>query len=893
MFKIFLLAFILFTLVSAAGAADEIVFSWDPLVVEKLPNGMTVIVKEDHTVPLAVTDVWFRTGSRNETDAINGIAHFLEHTMFKGTKKRGVGEVARDIEAFGGRTNAGTSLDFTHYYISCESRHIEKALEVFADVFQNSALDKDAIDKERPIILEEIKRAADNPGHVLWDTLLQTVFTVHPYKRTTLGPKENVAANISRDDMATFFKTWYCPRNMTLIVVGDVDPKVILAKVKSLYAEHKGGDVPPVKFEKEPEIKTPRIVRKQLDVTREYLMMAYRTVPLSAEIESIGLDLLGMILGQGRSSRLSMALKENRGIVTTIGAGQQGLVDDGLFMLRAEFDPIDEEEVIKGIREEVKKIVREPVSNEELQKAKDFLENLYIRGVESVEGKAETLGAAMIRGDLELEKTYLKKMHSVTPSHIQVLANKYLNQDGYAMVIVGPRAKYTEKGEKNGTKKYELENGLRLIHRPLQGTGLIGISLAVDAGSRREPKGREGIANLTAEMLLKGTAKRDGTKILWDLESLGAELSPSAEPDLVRFNMSCSRTSFGRAFEILADVIRNPSFPAAPLAIERGKVLMRLKAVADDMFENTWRLFNSVLFKGHPYAVYTLGEPASVEKLMAGDLAKFHATCYVPENMVLAIVGDVTASEALSITSNFFGTLPRGASPASPASSASAFSVASAASSSSSVSSASSTFDSAAPLAVIVPPATFTTAFDVRAKKQAMVALGWLGPRIGHLDYAGMKVLNAVLGGGMSARYFLNIRNKSGLAYAVSGIFPSRIDGGALAAIVGTDPKSAAKVKELVLAEIADIATKGVGKEELDRALSYTSGQYAIDHGTCLRSAQYLSWFESIGAGFAYDFEFPTAIWKTTAEDIKRLAQTYLKPDQAVFAVTGPEDTVR
>ncbi|MBF0501139.1 MAG: insulinase family protein [Candidatus Riflebacteria bacterium] len=906
MCKCFLLMFMMIAAVSAADvtsgvsggvSGDEPAFSWDPVVIEKLSNGMTIVIKEDHTTPLAVTDVWFRTGSRNESDRTNGIAHFLEHTMFKGTKTRGVGQVARDIEAFGGRTNAGTSLDYTHYYISCESRHIEKALDIFADVFMNSAFDQSAIDNERPVIIEEIKRAADDPGHLLWETLFHTIYTNHPYRRPTLGPKENIATGpsspnastggapgvatsctgISRDDMVSFFKTWYGPENMTLIVVGDVDPKAILAKVKTLYSGHVGAAVPVAKFDRDPEMKSPRIVRRHLDVAREYLLMAYRTVPASADEESVGLDLLGIVLGQGRSSRLSMALKENRGIVTSIGAGQQGLIDDGLFMVRSEFDPIDEEEVIKGIREEIRRIVHEPVSSEELQKAKDYLETLYIRGAESVEGKAETLGSAIVMSRLNAEKNYLKNMRAVTSSQIQVLANKFLSQEGYAMVLVSPRAKYVEKGDSNGTKKYELENGVRLIHRPLPGTGLIGISLAVDAGSRRESKGQEGIANLTAEMMMKGTAKRDGTKILWDLESLGAELSTSAEPDLVRFNLSCSKAAFGRAFEILADVIRNPSFPAAPFNIERGKVLMRLKAVADDMFENTWRLFNATLFKGHPYSVYPLGEAGTVDKLTTENLSKFHGEWYVPENMVLAIVGDITASDALSLTSTFFGTLHRGA-------------ISSVDDISQKVASAP---ENVHKIGIPAAPASFTTVFDVKAKKQAMVALGWIGPCIGHPDYAGMKVLNAVLGGGMSARYFMNIRNKAGLAYAVTGVFPSRIDGGGIAAIVGTDPKSAGRVKELVLAEIADIAANGVKKEELDRALSFTSGQYAIDHGTCLRSAQYLSWFESIGVGFAYDFAYPGELWKTTAEDVKRLANTYLKPDQAVLAITGPDGTVR
>jgi len=405
--------------------AGVLSFSWEPLVVEKLENGLTIIVKEDHTSPLAIVDTWFRVGSRNEDDRNNGIAHFLEHTLFKGTKTRGEGQIAKDIEAFGGRTNAGTSMDFTHYYISCESPNIFKALEIQYDVFRNSTLLEETIEKERGVILEEIKRGEDNPHKVLWDTMISSLFPGHPYGRLTLGTKENISRNIKRDDMVQFFKTWYVPSNMTIVVAGDVDAGKVIEKIKNLFHDLPAGDITSCQFKSPPELKAPKIIRKEMDVTRSYLLTAFPTVKMADE-ESIGLDLLGIILGQGRSSRLSLALKENRGLVTSISAGQFSMIDDGLFLVRAEFDPADEEEVHNGIREEIRKLIREAVSPEELQKAKDFLSTLYLRQIESNEGKSEALGLAVIKADLEFEKKYLEKIEALSASQLQVLANKYL-----------------------------------------------------------------------------------------------------------------------------------------------------------------------------------------------------------------------------------------------------------------------------------------------------------------------------------------------------------------------------------------------------------------------------------------------------------------------------------
>ncbi len=843
----------------------QVAFSWDPLVVEKLPNGITVVVKEVHTAPLAVTDIWFPVGSRNEPQATNGMAHFLEHTLFKGTPRRKTGEIAREIESFGGRTNAGTSLDFTHYYISCESRHIMKALEIHADVFRNSTLATETIDAERPVIIEEIKRGEDNPQKVLWETLQETIYSQHPYRRPTIGTRETVGSAITRDHMARFFHTWYVPANMTIFVVGDVKPAEIVAKVKELYQDVPAKAPPSLELPQEPELKVPKVVRKEMDVTRGYLRLAYRTVPQSSGDDAIGLDLLGVVLGQGRTSRLSMALKENQPLVTRIAAGHMAMTDDGLFMVTAEFDPVDEERVITGIREEIKKLVREPIPAEELQKAKDFLENLYVRLVETNEGKAEALGSAIIHGDIGYELNYLAKMKGISASSLQVLANKFLAQDGNVLVIIGPRPKIVRSETSTDPKdpdirSFTLENGLRIIHKPVSGTGLVGVSLAIDAGARREQAGKIGVSNLVGEMLFKGTRRRNAQKILWDLESIGAEMAPSSEPDLFRLNLSSPAGNFSQSMEILADVIQNPSFPPEAFAMEQKKVLSRLKAVEDDMFENTWKVFHADLFKGHPYERYPLGNPQDVQNLTCDDLFAFHMNWFAPQNMVLAVVGDISASDTIKTCFNFLGGIPPVKTP-----------------------------PKATESNEIRAPGSFKQVNDHREKAQAMMCLGWLGPRIGNPDYAPMKVLNAILGGGMSARFFMKIRNKSSLAYAVQGVFPSRMDGGAFCAVIGTDPGKVEKVKEIILGEISDIAANGIPPEELDRAVSYVSGQFALDHGACLKIANYLAWFERIGVGYGYDRKYLQEVKAVTVEDIKRVARLYLSPKNALLAVTGPK----
>lgn len=872
-------------------------FQWDPLTVERLPNGLTVVVKEDHAAPLAVTDVWFGVGSRQETDDQSGTAHFLEHMLFKGTTRRGPGEIAAEIEAFGGRTNAGTSIDYTHYYIACESHSLTRALEIHADIFHHAALDPAAIEAERGVILEEIKRAQDTPSRVLWDSLCRELFPRHPYRRPTLGTPETVRGKITPTSLREFFSTWYVPGNMAILVVGDVRTDEVLAQLRAWYGDLPAAAPPTTRLAPDGLWTGCRTVRQEMDVDRGYLQLAFRTVSHASPEEAVGLDLLGVVAGLGRTSRLSVALREQASLVSQVSAGQVTLIDDGMFLVRAEFDPADEDRVVEAIRAELTRLHREPLPVTEVQKAREYLENLYLRSVETAEGKSEVLGNAVVRHALDEERRLLALVRSFTPERLQELAVRHLAHPGHVLATLGPRPRFTElaaaprraapaqaAGQGAPTaatalqaatspvphavtpRAFRLDNGLRVVHQPVPGSGLVGICLAIDAGSRREAAGQSGISNLTAEMLFKGTARREGLRTLWDLESLGIESGHASEPDLLRLALGAPAARCSEALDILADVTRHATFPAEAFGIESRKVLARLRSIPDNLFENTWRLFHATLYKSHPYGNHSLGTQAEVERLTPADLRAFAGRWFTPGRMVLALVGDLGTDEAVRLASRHFGQ----GHPAGPAGG-----------------------NEAAPTAAAspAPPATPLEARDHRSKAQAMLCLGWLGPAIGHPDYVPMKVLNAVFGGGMGARLFRKVRNEASLAYMAQAVFPSRIDGGAFCAIVGTAPASVGAVRDIVLAEVRDIAEHGIPDAERERAVAYVAGQFALDHAASLRQAHYLSWFELIGAGFSFDQAYLGEVRQVTGDDLQRVARTYLDPARAVLAVTGPAPT--
>ena len=202
--------------------------------VSKLDNGQTVIIKEVHDNPIVTIDTWIKTGSINENDTNNGVAHFLEHLFFKGTTKHPTGEFDRILEAKGAQTNAATSKDFTHYYITLPSKDFQTAIDLHADMLMNPLVPRKELEKERKVVLEEISKTLDDPENKLYENMIGAFYTNHPYKRNVIG-KKNIIENISRDEIMEFYNTWYNPSNMITVVVGDVDTQSALNLIKQNF----------------------------------------------------------------------------------------------------------------------------------------------------------------------------------------------------------------------------------------------------------------------------------------------------------------------------------------------------------------------------------------------------------------------------------------------------------------------------------------------------------------------------------------------------------------------------------------------------------------------------------------------------------------------------------
>jgi zinc protease len=404
-----------------------------------LDNGMKVLVRENHGNPTVALDLWVNTGSMNEPAKINGVSHFLEHMLFKGTEKRGVGEIDRMIESVGGRWNAATGQDYTHFYVSVASQYFDTALDALSDVIMHASLDAVEMEKERLVVLEEYRRKQDNPGGFLYDEAYAGSFERSPYKAPVLGTSETIKA-VTRDSMRDYYQRYYTPNNAFLVVVGDVETSEIVQKTRRVFEPFVRRLQPYAAQDLQTKYAVGLTKEYPKDVKESYLLLTYAAPGLDSPADVYAMDLLLYILGEGRSSRLYREVKEKKQLVSSIGNGFGTHKCRSLFFISATFAYEKLDEVKKAIDEEVAKMRQTKVSARELAKAKRLLTNMYSFSNETNEGQAQTLGFYYtLSGGLEFEQSYLQNVRRVNTRDIQRVAETYLDPKMGNLFVVRPK----------------------------------------------------------------------------------------------------------------------------------------------------------------------------------------------------------------------------------------------------------------------------------------------------------------------------------------------------------------------------------------------------------------------------------------------------------------------
>jgi zinc protease len=411
----------------------------------KLANGMKVIVKEDHRAPVVVSQVWYRAGSMDEFNGTTGVAHVLEHMMFKGTKAVPAGEFSKQIAVAGGRENAFTSRDHTAYFQQLQKSRLELSLKLEADRMRNLVISPREFAKEIKVVMEERRlRTDDKPQALVYETMMAAAYQAHPYQHPIIGWMSDLESMTARD-ARDWYQRWYAPNNAALVVVGDIKPLEVLKLAERYFGKIRPVALPPRKPQAEPEQRGIKRVAVKAPAKLPYLAMGYHAPALrdpGNDGDPYALEVLAGVLDGHASARLNQALVRERQIAVSAGAGYD-LISRGPSMFILDGAPAEGKSVAEletAIREQIEKIKRDGVTEEELQRVKAQVIAAQVYQRDSMFYQAMLIGQVETAGlPLNTLETRLEKLKTVTAGQVQEAARKYLVDDHLTVAVLDPQ----------------------------------------------------------------------------------------------------------------------------------------------------------------------------------------------------------------------------------------------------------------------------------------------------------------------------------------------------------------------------------------------------------------------------------------------------------------------
>lgn len=408
-----------------------------PVTTTRLDNGLTVIAIPSHAVPLVTLDMWVRVGSKDEPPMLAGVSHFLEHMLFKGTPRLGVGDYDRRVEEIGGYLNAATSGDYTHYYMTVPSEHLERALEDMADVLRHSLIDPGEVERERSVILEEIRQKQDNPVGFLFDEVTRRVFESGPYAGTVIGSAETVAS-MSREEIAEHYRRYYAPSNMALVVAGDFDGEAVGSLVERLFGDfarpHEPWQqtVPPTRF------RPPEALVWERDWQQTYFFVVFPGIEVRDLRTMAALDVVETLLLGGRSARLTNSLREKQRLVTSISGLFLTHRHPGFLAIHGTCEARDVERVRQALFVELDALRRSGPRTSELRRARRQLVTDHLYRAETNTGRASLAGYGFaLLGDAALLTDYPDAVEAVTGDEVRRMLD-LLTDDRASFYVARP-----------------------------------------------------------------------------------------------------------------------------------------------------------------------------------------------------------------------------------------------------------------------------------------------------------------------------------------------------------------------------------------------------------------------------------------------------------------------
>ncbi len=828
-----------------------------------LPNGLVVIVQEDHSSPVASVQAWCETGSITEDAHLGaGLSHILEHMLFKGTATRQPNEIAQAVQNSGGYINAYTSFDRTVYWIDTPAKGASTAIDILADTMMNSTLPPEEYTKEQEVIRREFAMGYDDPDRMSSLALFSTAFRQHPYRNPVIGHLD-VYNKLTRDDVMAYYKTRYVPNNLVFVIAGDVDAQQVHDQLAALFEKHPRQALAPVYIPQEPPQLGRREEHREFPTELTRLEMAWH-IPEVTHPDVPALDLLSLILGDGRSSRLYRRVREGLNLAHSIHAWCYTPGQPGIFGLSATLDADKREAAQTEVFAIMEELKQQGVTPEELAKAKRQMLAGHLNGLTTTRGKASDLGTNwMLTRNLNFTRDYLDAIQRVTAGDIARVLATYFEDRNLTITSLNPpgslkaAAKEAAPVAAGEIQKFELANGLRLLVREDPRLPLVSAVACFKAGLLAETPESNGITRLVSRTFLKGTPTRTAEQIADQIESLGGGIGCDAGNNSFSVSLKVMQPDLGTGLEVLADVLLNATFPEKAVAREKEAQLASIKAEEEEMTTVARNLLRRTLFAGHPYGLRGNGSVETVNGLSRADLAAFRQQFVVGRNGVIAVFGNVKAAEVKALVEKALGTLPAGE------------------------------------LALAKPPqpAPLTgnrTVEEHKEKSQAIVMVGFRGADLHSPDRYALELIDEA-SSDLGSRFFIRIREKLGLAYFVGSSQVTGLTPGPFVFYLGTSPEKVEAVKAEFLDEIGQLASEGLTPEELSRAKEKMLGQQDLRNQSNDAFAYASALDELYGLGFDDYRHLRERIEALTLDDVKAVAQKYFHGAPSVLAIVRPD----
>ncbi len=826
----------------------------------ELENGLTVLIKPEAKARTVSVHLGLRRGSIHEESRMgSGLSHFVEHMFFKGTGRRPAGTVEKEIRDMGGQMNAYTSHDVTVYYITALSQYLEQVIDLLSDLAFHASFDEVEMEKEREVILSEMRLNEDLLDRKALITLWQTSFRKHPYRHPVIG-YPSLFKRVSRSDLMDFYRQSYVPNEMVLAIVGDVDVDKARRWVQQSFESVPRGWASATARPEEPEQLTARRAEIYKEAKHSRLLFGFLTVPLNHE-ESPALDVLGAILGGGSSSRLNQKVKEEGNHVLEVSAFNASMDEGGIFIIQSVLLQEKVEAARDALTREIDRLKTEAIPPEELAKAKNqFLADFYSRFEDHAAISREILTNEMYTGEYRFSEKYVDKVKKLAGPDIQNAAKKYLAWHRLNETLLLPVSEKKSEveaqnpaSEKGSTQLMRLDNGLRVLLVTDPSTPTVTMQCALLGGVRFEEEDQSGISALTAKLLTKGTPSKNQSQIAQEVEAWGGAIESYSGLNSLGVSLACLSEHTYEALALLSELMRESHFPEEEFQKVKERQIEAIRAKEENIFAYAQDRLVEKVYLNHPYRRDPLGTEESLESLSREDVARFYRQVLDPRRALLAVAGDITPDIRDWILEHFQELQASADVKANPA------------------------FEE-------------ERIDDVREarsslpREQAVVMLGFNAPRLGEESRYAYEVLNAVTGGS-SGRLYRRIREEEGLSYVVNSDITLGIDPGYFAIYASVKPGEGERTLDLLRKEVEELRDHGITDEELRGAQQSLLGDY--EHAMEAKGSRLtqLAAHELYGLGYEEWLKYRERIAQVALEDVHRIIEEFLDPNHAVELV--------